>query len=121
MLRELQNIDNYRFLVRSSVDIDTVNLSVVPGTTADFVPGSAFLEGNCIQNDQEVGKFIVNSPDPDLDLNVEPAFSIVLDGGPGEGRRLPTTLILILAQVRAIVAAAHELPECRTTEPPTHR
>jgi hypothetical protein len=131
-LRELQNVDKHRFLVRVVLDFENIKWDgypspgedplhptqiwahdLVEGTTVEFVAGPGWATGATVEDDVELCRFILDPPNLELDLHVEPTFVVTLDEGPGGGQPLPGALLLILSRVNELLNRAKALPECQ--------
>jgi hypothetical protein len=116
-LRELQNMDKHRFLVRPILDINQVTNIYVEGFEVRSRHGQAFWPGAVQADGALLITYLVQPPNRDLDLGVESDLQLVLDDGPGGGQPLPAVLQLIMSRVREAVTMARSLPECGFLSP----
>ena len=111
VLRKLQDVDKHRFLVRIQLDVTTIKWAVVPGYETEMIPGPAFQIPTRLEDDERLCTILVNPPNPKLDLDLNPDFSVVFDEGPAEGQDVVTALSRITAEVGRVLRDAHKLPE----------
>jgi hypothetical protein len=113
IIRELQNIDKHRYMVRLKFDVDGLRWNEVPGCEVKFTPGEVFTNPSGPKSGMELGTFSVSPPSLEVDLEPDPAPAVAIDQGPGEGMNLLSGMFLFLGRAREVFERARSLPECR--------
>jgi len=112
-LRELQDIDKHRFLIRVAVDIGDYLTHVTPvGYSVEGMGLEGLFLPEGLKNNAPLAFFFVDPPSNDVDVEFDPHPAVVFDQGPVGGTDPSSLLHLIRAEIGNIVSDAAQLYEC---------
>ncbi|MGA2036998.1 MAG: hypothetical protein ABSH04_05375 [Acidimicrobiales bacterium] len=110
-LRELQDIDKHRFLLRlRSAPGDWGAYVPPPGCTVVLTPLEGFYDLEGVKDGVPMAEFSVDPPNPDFDLEFDPRLSIFAQWGTGRWKDVTEVLRTIRGAVHGVVWEMEQLP-----------